>query len=308
LAEDLRAWTRAGLGVEAHRALAEGLPASRLWSLLMDVLARRAESREPPEVLRQWERDGFTRPAAVDQRTLVDMDAQLLAAAEGYEAVELSPLAPLGACSAVGLARQNKVVSALRGVEVVADPTNVLALECARRLRGGNTPVVRLATSHRCVRAQELPKGAGFAPHFRIFCLATAGRERQDHALLREAAAGQLAVHLRALDRLEARGYAFPGRRVVVLARPERAAAADRLAATLQGTPVERGPLEHAYYDGLRFMIQIGAGDAPLPLVDGGAFDWVAKLTSNRRLVFVASALGSQLAAVLCREAAQAPP
>ena len=34
-------------------------------------------------------------------------------------------------------------------------------------------------------------------------------------------------------------------------------------------------------------------------LIDGGAFDWLRKLTSNRRLAFVASGMGSQLAAYL---------
>jgi hypothetical protein len=38
-----------------------------------------------------------------------------------------------------------------------------------------------------------------------------------------------------------------------------------------------------------------------LPLIDSGAFDWLRKLTSNNKLVFVASALGSQLAAYLYR-------
>jgi hypothetical protein len=36
-------------------------------------------------------------------------------------------------------------------------------------------------------------------------------------------------------------------------------------------------------------------------LIDGGAFDWLRKLTSNRRLTFVASGMGSQLVAYLCR-------
>ena len=35
--------------------------------------------------------------------------------------------------------------------------------------------------------------------------------------------------------------------------------------------------------------------------IDGGAFDWLHKLASNRKLVFVASAIGSQLAAYLYR-------
>jgi hypothetical protein len=34
-----------------------------------------------------------------------------------------------------------------------------------------------------------------------------------------------------------------------------------------------------------------------IPLIDGGAFDWLRKLTSNNKMAFVASAIGSQLAA-----------
>jgi hypothetical protein len=43
-----------------------------------------------------------------------------------------------------------------------------------------------------------------------------------------------------------------------------------------------------------------------IPLIDGGAFDWVAKLASNRRLVFVASGMGAQLLPLLFR--ALTPP
>jgi hypothetical protein len=60
--------------------------------------------------------------------------------------------------------------------------------------------------------------------------------------------------------------------------------------------------LEQKYYDGLRFMISAhsAAGD-DIPLIDGGAFDWLHKLAANRKLVFVASAIGSQLAAYAYR-------
>ncbi len=293
-----RSWTRAGLDDAAHAALRETLQPSALWSLLLDVFAHRATERPPAEVLRQWERDGFLRPAPIDQRTLLALDGHLLAAAAAFEALELSPLAPLGACSTVGPTSQNKIVSALRGTEVVSDPTSVLALECARRLRGDAAAIVRLATCHRCVRAQEVPQQPGFAPHFRIFCLVTAGRERADHALAAEALTEHIATHLAAFDRLEGDGYAFPDRRVAVLATPERAALADRVAASVSGVPVARGVLQHAYYDGIRFQISTRSvtGDA-VPLVDGGAFDWLTKLTSNRRLVMIASGMGAQLAA-----------
>jgi len=48
--------------------------------------------------------------------------------------------------------------------------------------------------------------------------------------------------------------------------------------------------------------VETATGD-DVPLIDGGAFDWVAKLASNRRLVFVASGMGAQLAALLFRPA-----
>src|SRR4029434_1523291 len=103
----------------------------------------------------------FVQPAIVDQRSLIEVDGHLLGAAPAFESIELSPVAPLGVCTIMGHASQNKVLSALRGTEVVSDPTNVLALECARRLRRDRATIVRLATSHRCVRAPGLPKCGG---------------------------------------------------------------------------------------------------------------------------------------------------
>jgi hypothetical protein len=114
---------------------------------------------------------------------------------------------------------------------------------------------------------------------------------------------------LNALDRLEGAGLAFPERRITVLATPERAALGDRVAATFTSAAVERGTLEHPYYSGgLRFQITARSREGSgIPLIDGGAFDWVATLTSNRRAVYVASAIGSQIAPLLFRVAAARP-
>jgi hypothetical protein len=295
-----RSWATAGIDASAYAALASGLSASNLWSLLLDLMSARAGERTASDLMRQWERDRFTEPAFIDQRTLNAVDGHLLAAAERFEALELSPLAPLGSSSVVGLTSQIRVVSALRGTEVVSDPTNVFALESARRLREDPDRVVRLATCHRCVRAQEAPKLPGFSQHFRIFCLSTAGRERGDNALLVEAFVEHIATHLAALDRLESHGYVFPDRRVTILSTDERGPLADRVAASIDGIRVERKPLEHRYYDGLRFMINSGTSTGTdIPLIDGGTFDWVGKLASNRRFVFVASGMGAQLVAFL---------
>lgn len=297
-----RRWIEQSVGVEALEQLAAGLTGSELSSVLLEVTQRRAAARTPAEVLAQYQRDRFCRPAEVDPRVSLDVDRQLFAAADGFDAIELSPVAPLATCSSVGPTAQHRVLSALRSTEIVADPTNVLALECALRLRAGRA-AVHLATSQRVIRAQPVPKLPGYAQHFRIFVLASGGIEARDHGFTVAALERHIRTMLAALDRLEAHGCAFGARRVDLLATPARAALADRIAAALGGVAVQRKPLEHPYYSaGLRYMLWVTAPDgSELPLIDGGAFDWLATLSSNRRAVYVASGAGAQLIALRFR-------
>ena len=51
-------------------------------------------------------------------------------------------------------------------------------------------------------------------------------------------------------------------------------------------------------------MLWVTAPDGTdVPLIDGGTFDWLTKLTSNRRAVYVASGAGAQLIALRFRHA-----
>ncbi|MBW8757507.1 MAG: hypothetical protein JF586_07850 [Burkholderiales bacterium] len=292
-----RNWIVDSIGALAFERLASGLAGTALQSLLLDVMQARAASRSASELVAQYGRDAFCAPAAVDLRAMLAIDAQLLAAAEGFEAIELSPVAPLGACSVVGPTDQHRVLSALRATEVVSDPTNVLALECAQRLRARAWSDQHLATSHRVMRAQPVPRLPGHAQHFRLFALASGGVERQDHGFTVDAITLHVRTLLAGLDRLALQGHALGPRRVEILATPDRQALGDRLAGLLGA---ERGPLEHPYYSGgLRYRVWVTAPDGmELPLGDGGSFDWLGRLTSNRRAVFVGSGLGSQLIAL----------
>ena len=299
-----RPWIVDALGAEAFDRLATGLAGAELQSVLLEVMAARAAARTPAELVAQYTRDRFCQPSPVDLRVSVELDGHLLAAADGFAAIELSPVAPLATCSRMGLTSQHRVLAALRQAEVVADPTNVLALECAARLRAKPAPV-HLATSQRVIRAQPVPKLPGYTQHFRLFALASAGLEAKDHAFTVDTVALHIRTMLGALRRLEAHGYAFGARRVDVLATPARAALADRIAAALAdaGAPVATKPLDHAYYSaGLRYMVWVTAPDGQeLPLIDGGAFDWLTQLTANRRAVYVASGTGAQLMALRFR-------
>jgi hypothetical protein len=299
-----RQWIVDHVGSPAFEKLATGLTGSELQSVLLDVMQRRAHARSPADVLAQYARDAFCAPASIDLRTILAVDAHLLAAAADFEALELSPVAPLGACSAVAITDQNRVLSALRTTEVVSDPTNVLALECVVRMRANRGSPVHLATSHRVLRTQPVPRLPGYAQHFRMFALASGGIEAKSHAFT----IGTVVQHVRtmqaALDRLERHGYAFGRRRVEILTTPARHAVGDRVAELLGAN---RGSLEHPYYSGgLRYQIWVTAPDGgELPLADGGAFDWLCTLASNRRAVYIASGTGSQLIALRFRRVGQ---
>jgi hypothetical protein len=300
-----RSWILEHIGSSAFEQLATGLAGSELQSVLLDVMQRRASARSPSDLLAQYQRDTFCSPASVDLRASLEVDSHLLAAADQFEAIELSPVAPLGSSSAVASTSQNRVLSALRMTEVVSDTTNVLALECALRLRARPGAAVHLTTSQRVIRAQPVPKLPGYAHHFRLFALASGGREAKDHAFTVDTLVLHMRTMLSALERLEQHGYSFGRRRVDVLTTSERQAVGDQIAERL-GVDAARKPLEHPYYSGgVRYQIWVTAPDgSEAPLVDGGAFDWLKKLASNRRAVFIATGAGAQLISLRFRETA----
>jgi hypothetical protein len=307
-----RDWITQQIGRDALEQLSSGLSGTQLQSLLLEVMQHRAHRRSPADVMAQYRRDGFVQPASVDLRVSLTIDQHFLTVMPQFAAIELSPVAPLATCSAVALTTQQRVLSALRSCEVVSDPTNLMALECASRLRAHPERPVHLATSQRVVRAQPHPKAPGFAAHFRIFALASGGLETKDHAFTVETLALHIRCMLAALDRVTANGFTLGARRVVLLATEQREAVASSVADALQSTnvPVTHERLDHAYYSGgIRYQIwitpqPIASGKLPpepepeLPLIDGGSFDWLTKLNTNRRAVFIASGAGTQVLAL----------
>ncbi|GAA1947338.1 hypothetical protein [Microbacterium deminutum] len=288
-----------------------GSPSDRRGELLA-IARSEARSHRPVDVLAQWSDDATVRPSQVDQRTSTAYDALALEAAAGYEALLLSPVAPIGTNSSVAPTSQDRTLSTIRGSEVVSDPTNVLALECARRLRASPGDHVRLCTAHQVVRRQPVPSGPGFTQHFRLFSLADAGRGLADDGFEVAAVTEQLGVHRRILD-TAARVHGLVWERPVAIVRTDDRlpAIADRVAAALHlaqpDVEVRSEPLHSAYYGGLRILFGVHSHDGTLrEWIDLGAFDWVGQLTGNRRQRFVASAIGLQLLPLL-RPGAMSP-
>ncbi len=274
---------------------------SQTTPVLLELARRQAERRRPADLLDQIERDRFVEPSMLDLRLAHRLDALALGAASEFEAVLLSPVAPLGSCSALAPTSQDRTLSTSRATEVVSDPTNAMALISARRLKTDGRQPLRLCTVHQTLRAQPLPPAPGFSRHFRLFALTEAGDGLPDDGFEVEAIARMVGVFDRLFDAATSElGCRFPNRRALVRTTPAREALGqrllERLRAALPAVEVTRAPLEQAYYHGARVMFGADSrAGVHLPIGDVGVFDWLARLTANRRRRFVAGGFGLQL-------------
>ena len=203
------------LGVaDAAERLATRIQQADLHSLLLHVFERRARERTPADVLADYATNRFARPSLADPVALARFDQAAFAALPAsFQALELSPVAPLAASSALATVHQNKALASIRSVEVLSDATNVLALECALRRKAllradtRSAEPVQLAASHRHLRTQAFTPQPNFSAHFRLFALCSAGRDSRDERFHPSA----LDAHLRFYARIarESLGPAF---------------------------------------------------------------------------------------------------
>jgi hypothetical protein len=141
---------------DPRQALESQLPPTDLQTLLMAISRSRAGSRTAGDLMRRWQEDRYVHPSTVDPRAVARVEGRLWESLpEAFAGVELSPVVPLGTCSAVASVDQNRVLSTVRGTEVVSDLTNALAIEAAWRRRDTGAAVVHLAASHRVLRMQR---------------------------------------------------------------------------------------------------------------------------------------------------------
>jgi hypothetical protein len=275
---------------------------SDLQSILIEVQRRRVASLSPSDVLRSYESNRFVSPSSLDPSVFAEFDRLVWSQLGGtYEGMTLSPLCPLGTNSVVATVDQNKIVSTVRSSEVVADTTNVLALECAVRRkqllreRESRLRPVYLAASQRQVRAQQFDTPGALA-HFGLLGLCAAGRDEgsftfQANALITHIASLLNLIHTSrpdfeitlALTELNTRvtdlelivleplKERFPTCSFVI--DPERSAG--------RGYYIDACFKIIATYDGVEF--EIG---------DGGCVDWTAQYLSDSKERLVIAGIG----------------
>lgn len=272
------------------------LSSADLNSLLLALFQRRAERNTMAGLVRDTAESRFCAPAALDPVAYALLESRLLSRARdmGFIPELLSPAAPLGSCSAFDCVHQNNVVSALRGVELLADPTNMLALLQAQRLRKAPEAALHSAACARVTRAQAFPR-KDLSAHFGLFCMVSTGVDGGSYCCERELLTRQLRCYEALLAdcvsgewtlTLRARGGYTDG--AGFLTRMEEA-----VRDTLPRIRVERDdrPSDNAYYQGLNFKIYLHREGTPMELGDGGFVDWHKRLTGNRKRRCLISAM-----------------
>jgi hypothetical protein len=287
------------LGIENLAArLANDVSSGDLASLLMRVQRERAAKVDPIKLLAAYERDAFVSPCSIDARRLLWLESAAFDCAPAFDAIELSPLMPLGACSAVAPVDSGNVEGSLRGREVLADPSNVLALEASLRRKRDREKRVDLCANARCVRTQRFDV-PGFRQHFHMFALCSAGRAEDRLSFEIAALRDHIAVHLSILHHTRATNP-----HVTLVDRTKR------LRAELESEIVAKlGPRfpeasfsvtddregARTYYPTLSLIITAADVDGEVsPIGDGGVVDWTAKLLSDRKERCVISGLGTE--------------
>jgi len=290
--------------------LAGRLSQSDLQSLLLEVYRKRAHTLTPRHLLQQYEQNRFVQPAAVDPRQLLEFDRLAYSLLpSSFELLELSPVCPLGTNSVVAPVDQDNAVTTIRNTEVCSDSTNVLALECARRRRGSSRGKghpdadTKLCASHRLLRP-HLPDDPASFPHFRIFSLCTAGRDRGSYGFEVAALREHLEFYVRFLQSARQAGFRLEAVRTKItvfdesryqVLKAEVLEVLSRSYANVEFMFNQEPGSGQGYYTGVRFqMYARDQAGTEYFLVDGGFTDWTQQLLSNRKERLLISGMGSE--------------
>jgi hypothetical protein len=287
--------------------MTERIAPTDLQSLLIHVYKRVAERRKASAVLSDYVKNRFARPSGCNPSLITKWDQIAFSELPGsFQAIELSPICPLGSVSSLAPVSQDWVVSTIRHTEVIADPTNALALECAvrrqrfLRAKPSDATIVSLACSHRPLRAQRYqdPKALH---HFRLFSLCSAGRDTGNLRFETHSITDHVRFYLKSLTH-----YLGPKVPLKVSFNDltTDASVADSLVGVAKGVKGKfkqarldleaSQPKTRGYYQRFRFHIYANQNGQDVELVDGGDVDWTQKLLNSAKERLVISAIGSE--------------
>ena len=286
-------------------AFSEKVTSSELNSLLLEIFDQKVSKVTPPQLLNLYQLNRFVKPADLPVLELrrVEIDLLEIFTQYSFELLELSPVAALGSCSVVASVDQKKVLSALRGTEVLADATNSIALHFAdlkqKKIRApfAQNENINFATIQRHIRTQAI-SGKGFTPHFKIACLVTCGSDSGSYTFEKQSLRGHIALMIavyRNYYKVEDLKFRFLCR--AGYKKPLELAAHVR-DFVMQTHPeividiIEKPEKEINYYKGIQYKVDIRVKEKWYEIGDGGFVDWTQQLLQNKKERMLSTGIG----------------
>lgn len=262
------------------------LSGSELNSYLLGLYRRRVAKITPADLLHHYQDNRFVQPSDIHPVAYKKLEIEWLTYAEeeGFSLLSLSPLSPLGSCSVVAEVSQNNVVSASRASEVIADVTNVMALQVAQDQKNitSKDQIFKYACTHRQVRAQAYNNPA-FSPHFGIFGMVSGGYDAGNFTFELE----QLLQHVRFYYTHLSAKFGEENLLIKLFLKDESHPFHDFLNKRLEEFPAEVEMVQERnsgdYYQLFQFKIYLKKQKMEIDLADGGMVNWTQKLSSNKK-------------------------
>jgi hypothetical protein len=292
--------------------LGERLSAPELETISIEVHRQRAGRMTAAELLACYERDQYVRPSRVGASRLATIDRYALrAAVPPFEALDLSPLCPIGTVSTLAPVDPVTALGAGSGNEVISDCTTVLALESALRRRAAQQagPTadqhVRLCASHRELRI-PFSAAARSEPHTRVFGLSTAGEDAEGLRFAAWSLHEQLGIHLHMLEELRKEGSGIGLTTVAICRQPvdglEEMLRGEVIAPLAEAFPSVRllvtgtHPRGRRYYTPVSFTVTAeDHAEVAHTVAFGGFTDWGRQLLGREEERLLVSTLATEV-------------
>lgn len=284
------------------------LSKSDLNSLLIELYRRLSVAGSEKELLKSFQSNRFAVPSDVSPLDFHQLEVDILAHAKksGVESLLLSPVVPFGTSSAFGCVNQNNILSAIRGTEVLSDPTNMLAILIADNYKTGKIQTketVHYCTTARVLRAQAFFQ-KGYTPSFGIFGFVSSGKDTGSYNCEKELIAKQIHFYLSLFQKVN------PDMKLAITLSkrsgyPDGDGFFDRMSTCIRENAMHI-PLtldtdneENQYYKGLHFKLLACIDNSMVELVGGGFVEWVSTMAGNSKLRCLTSGIGMERLLVL---------
>lgn len=276
------------------------LSQSEITTFLLVLSKEMTNKNTPSDILSKYESNRFVKPSELNPIKVKKVEIMMLEMAEasGFISVLLSPASLLGSCSVIAKVDQNNVISATRGLELIADSTNMLAIYLANGIKNktiDNTKSpVHLSATCRVTRGQ-MYKTDEFVPHFSLFTIVSSGKNTGSYGFEKDAIARHMQFYINYFE--EKLGHKLTVTLNVRNGYTDKIGFIDRIHCHLRKIypytdfimNVEE--TENSYYQGINFKITVEG----IELVDGGFVDWTQKLLGNKKERLLISGTGIDL-------------